>query len=147
MAVAVLSACSADDRASQRFDCGKLLVDADARLRSHPVEYTTVPEAEATVIVEAVSDAKRVQRVTLDFDGVGALDIELPDSRGCAHPPVFSFAFAIPPSPVAVEVRAGDDTAIEEMIVPEAGKRWVVVQTYDDLPLETSVWTEEPAFG
>jgi hypothetical protein len=147
LAVAGLSACSGEDRASQQFDCGKLLVDADARLRSHPVEYTTVPEAKATVIVEAVSDAERVQPVTVDFDGVRALDVELPKSRGCAHPPVFSFAFAIPPSQVAVEVRAGDDIAIEEMIVPKAGKRWVVVQTYDDLPVETSVWTEQLAFG
>ena len=146
-AVAVLPACSGEDRASRRFDCGKLLADANARLRSHPVEYTTVPEAEATVIAEAVSDAERVQRVTVDFDGVRALDVELPDSRGCAHPPVFSFAFAIPPSQVAVDVRAGDDISTEEMIVPEMGKRWVVVQTYDDLPVETSVWTEQPAFG
>jgi hypothetical protein len=147
LAVAGLSACSGEDRAFQQFDCGKLLVDAEARLRSHPVEYTTVPETEATVIVEAVSDAQRVQRVTVDFDGVRALDVELPDSRGCAHPPVFSFAFAIPPSQVAVDVRAGDDISSEEMIVPKAGKRWLVVQTYDDLPVETSVWTEQPAFG
>lgn len=146
-AVAALPACSGEDRASQQIDCGKLLVDADARLRSHRVEYTTVPEAEATVIVEAVSDAERVQRVTVDFDGVRALDIELPDSHGCAHPPVFSFAFAIPPGQVAVDVRAGDDISTEEVIVPEAGKRWVVVQTYDGLPVETSVWTEQPAFG
>lgn len=146
-AVPVLPACSGEDRASQPFDCGQLVVDASARLQSHPAEYTTVPEAEATVIVEAVSDAERVQRVTVDFDGVRAVDVELPDSRGCAHPPVFSFALAIPPGQVAVDVRAGDDISTEEMIVPEAGKRWVVVQTYDDLPVETSVWTEQPVFG
>ena len=73
--------------------------------------------------------------------------LSFPTRAGCADPPVFSFAFAIPPSQVAVDVRAGDDISSEEMIVPKAGKRWLVVQTYDDLPVETSVWTEQPAFG
>lgn len=117
------------------------------QLQARSVDLAPVPEGQANVILKVTSTARRVERLRIAFDAVQALDVDLPDSLGCIHPPVFTFGFDIPEGTLSVRVSAGEDASEERLEVPRIGTRWLVASASEKFPLETSIWVEEPQFG
>lgn len=144
LASLALTACAAEDE-SQRADCAGAYDEAQVRARLDA--FVTLPENEATLVVTAVNNADHDERIGVSFDGVRVLDVELPGSRGCAHPPVFTFGFAPRAGDVTVEVRAEGATTTEVVPVADSTRRWLLIQTSAELPIQTSVLTEQPLFG
>lgn len=150
LAALLITSCSAGDEEAPRFaadDCLRLRRTAEDQLRVRSVNVAPAPEGNANVILKVTSNAESLERLRIEFDGVRALDVELPGSLGCSHPPVFTFGFDIPEGVLNVRVATGDDMSEKRFEVPREGTRWLVVQTYEELPLDTNVWIEEPQFG
>lgn len=145
LTVPLITSCGANQPSADA--CFRRARMEEDQLQVHPVDVAPVPEGQANVILNLTSHARRVERLRITFDAVQALDVELPDSLGCEHPPVFTFGFDVPEDTLDVRVSAGDDVLEERLEVPREGTRWLVVSTDDGFPLRASVMDELPQFG
>ena len=108
--------------------------------------YQQVTEDEANVGI-LVNNSGPPSRVTVRLDDKVALNVELPDSQGCAHSPVYSYYYNLQPGRVDVTAASGDGRTTTEPMLVDARKRWVLVTTQESFPMRLVVSRDKPAFG
>lgn len=87
-------------------------------------------------------------RVQVSVGGERALDVQLPAGAGCAHPPVYSYSFALPTNRVDVEVSTSQDQHGSVRLNVTNRHRWVVVMVQDGFPLTVDGhWKSAPQWG
>lgn len=105
----------------------------------------TVPESHAAVSLAVTNNARDESRFAVS-DGDGTVVAgRLPGSGGCVHPTVYFIGLPGPPRVLTVEI--GDDILEADVSAETESPRWIVVQHYDDLHAELSVWDDRPSFG
>lgn len=140
------SACASDDgAAAQPTACERSHADAAEQIGPTGAVPGYAPEDESTFVVKVESASDAPQRLVVEVDGDPQIDMAIPGSGGCTHPPVFTFGFDRPPGETAVEVRFGGSSASETIEVVER-PTWLVVQLSASA-LDLSVWKSRPSFG
>lgn len=86
-------------------------------------------------------------RVTVRVDGEVALDVELPDSSGCSHPPIYTYYYDLPPGGTEVVARAEGGKRKTAGLRVGREMRWVLVMTQESFPIHLTVSRERPGFG
>lgn len=101
------------------------------------------------LVVQLTNNELSVERVRLRFDGVDALDVDLPASLGCGNgPPVYSVAYDRPPGTVEVELDLQGATSTTTIDVPDTGTAWAVVDVQSEREWgDITVYDTKPAWG
>lgn len=145
MLMLVGSACS-DGEAAQPSACEQLWAQVRDEVGADGEVPGFSPEAESTFVVKAQNGADEARRLVVDVDGKSEINIEIPGSDGCSHPPVLTFGFDAPPGQIDVEAQSGNLSSSESVTVAERRPTWLVVQLADEEVI-TSVLDERPIFG
>lgn len=101
------------------------------------------------LVVQVTNNEPTVERVRLRFDGVTALDVDLPAGLGCGYgAPVFSIAYDRPSGPVEVQLDLQGTTSISTIDVPTSGTAWAVVNVQSKREWgDLSVYDSQPVWG
>lgn len=111
-------------------------------------QVDTVPERESNFVLDVTSNLESPVRVTVHVEDRVALDVRLPGTpSGCAHPPVFSYAYDLPHDEVTVAAVTDQGDRREATLTVGTARQWVVVQVQDGFPLAVDVWDSEPQWG
>jgi hypothetical protein len=108
--------------------------------------YPEVAEDEANTGV-IVTNSGPATRVTVRLDDEVALDVELPGSNDCSHPPIYSYYYDLPARRFEVTAVSGDGKGKTESMLVGERTMWVTVTTQESFPLDLMVTRERPAFG
>lgn len=137
--------CSAADDCEAALRCAPP-DDAEVRENAAPaLARSTEGAADLTLVVTNSSTA--AERFVIRAGDRLLLDALLPPgSDYCGHPPVFSWSYELPQTPVAVTVDAADQKAALT-VDPRQARRWLTVMTQDDFPLYAKQTDAAPAFG
>lgn len=86
-------------------------------------------------------------RATVRFDDNVALDVELAGSPNCAHQPIFSYHYDVPPGRYDVKVTTDDGCRKTTPMLVGKHRMWVTVQTQEGFPIYLTATREKPQFG
>jgi hypothetical protein len=101
------------------------------------------------LVVQVTNNEPTVERVRLMFDGVTALDIDLPAGLSCGYgAPVFSIAYDRPSGPVEVQLDLQGATSTSTIDVPTSGTVWAVVDVQSKREWgDITVYDSQPVWG
>lgn len=121
----------------------------DVAYRGPLLDSTSLPTDPAPrLVVQVTNTQPSVERIRLAFDREDALDIDLPAGSGCSHPAVFSFAYDLPPGPVAAELDLQGAASTSTIDLPESGTTWAVVQVQSERDWgDLTTYDERPMWG
>ncbi len=108
--------------------------------------YPQVAEADGNVGI-VVNNSGPPSRVTVRLDDEVALDVELPDSEGCAHSPVYSYYYNLQAGRVDVTAEGSDRRSKTERMLVDERIGWVLVTTQESFPMRLVVSRDRPVFG
>lgn len=117
-----------------------------------PVRDTSALMAAPTprLVVQVTNSQPSVERVRLAFDGVNALDVDLPAKLGCGLfvAPVFSIAYDLRPGPVEVQLDLQGASSTSTIDVPGTGTGWAVVDVQSKREWgDVTVYDSQPGWG
>lgn len=101
------------------------------------------------LVVQLTNSQPSVERLRLAFDGIDALDVDLPESLGCGHGgAVFSIAYDPTPGPVEVQLDLQGATSTSTIVVPKSGTVWAVVDVQSEREGgDLTVYDSQPGWG
>ena len=134
--------------------CTRLWERSDPCDPGSPAPVKTVTEPAVRQVGEndgnvgiIVTNSGPPTRVTVRVDDAVALDVELPDSVGCSHPPIYTYYYDLPPGNTDVIARAEGSKRKTAGLRVGKGMRWVLVMTQESFPVHLEVSRERPVFG
>jgi len=102
----------------------------------------------AGIVLYVQNHAQDTLHLTVTLDDERILTATIPSSVNVSgHPPVHRFRYRIAAGDHRLTVQAGGQTRTVAVHSPNTAARWLVVQRYDDLPLEADVFEQRPQFG
>ncbi len=108
--------------------------------------YPQVGEAEANVAI-MVNNSGAPSRVTVRLDDKVALDVELPDSDGCAHSPVYTYYYNLQAGRIEVTAEGNDGRSTTEPMLVDDRIKWALVTTQESFPMRLVVSRAKPGFA
>lgn len=138
------SGCSSSP--TERVDECRDLTSTPAKVLTEP-GLREVPEKEANLLVDLHSVSESAVRARLRIGDTLALDLELPASRGCSHPPVYSYSYRLPPGATEITAMTSQGQQKAMSLTMSGKKQWVVFMVQDGFPLHLEASRIEPAWG
>ncbi len=108
----------------------------------HP--QVTEPEANVGIVV---NNSGPPSRVTVRLDDKVALDVELPDSDGCAHSPVYTYYYNLQAGRIEVTAEGNDGRSTTEPMLVDDRIKWALVTTQESFPMRLVVSRAKPGFA
>jgi hypothetical protein len=145
-ALLLSSACTGDEASSMGNACRQSWAEVDERFGHDGAVPGFAAEDDASVVLKVQNSADDDRSLTVDLDGVSAVDIEVPGSLSCDHPAVLTLGFDHPPGELRVEAQSDGNSSSEQLTISETEPTWVVVEMTSD-QITTEVWDRLPEFG
>ena len=110
-------------------------------------EVAEVSESASNVVLQVTSSLAKRVRLTVRFDGMLALDIEMPGTPSDCEAPMYQYAYQLPRGQTTVTATTDREQRETTTLTVGGDKRWVVVQVQGGFPLELGTWDSQPQWG